>query len=998
MSMDQDFWGSLQVDAAKSKRDRDDPEIQPSTERMKAEHKIPSAPSTDQKRVRRQMQRSKTGSQKETHSVNTETELLHRMHVAASVDERQHYATQLESFRAQKAASYRQQAEVDFGSQVLATTRQAHPLSSMGGNFTTMETDWLGSAATPKVASRDIENAMRAQASVWFGSRTAAVRADGQELAVQADGMARQAAGQYGDQFAVAKEAFIEAVRHLASRTADRSQYQPPEGSSLPTGSNIDKVFSPLTWDGTTENTTDQKSTDSNFSSPSLDEGDTPESDHSEDPVSNPVNDNTHVNDGGNASHTDVLNGTVTPWPGNADSTKKTMSSRKQADTDFQQGWDAYTSGFGGSVVYDAMSGEWQRGWDSAAQGEGVDSYDSQRVTSRRQAADQQSTDSNFSSPSLSEGGSTETGHQEPWTLPGVGNHDESSTDGVYTDELDLTKTTAGRRTATSVGELSNVMDFDHVVQVHEDGSVTGASGQYAPSVYEYEGSTGDPEIDGSGWSFFSKGYTGQHGYNGPVMHASEQLSGRLAQDILDTPGYYVVTSVEDPEDPDNPSGWTVLTKPAPRTSGRRQAADSRGPNGSMISPTDGQVTYMPGTPNTENAPDPLHRWITQDEKHDSAGGTTAALRYLARSIASDEQQAGGMHPDTVAYVQAMASLTAEGFAGVSPTDVAAFVLEAPMRGTKRTAHRQALRQVMAGDVPEAFKKNWNKDGDSDPDSKSDDDKDSDTKGDTTGNGKPDWLDDKIKGKSSSRKTAGHEIDVATAPSCDVCKYDNGVDTPAAYDARLPGKGGSWGNVCQRHFDAYGPGQTGTGHAQKFNVTGSRKTAADSPEFLKSYEKAFDDYDEQDGDKPSTDGMTGDAKAGYEAGWTDASSHESKSSSRRTAADSDDKGVTGYCRRCGRSGDDTGLADGASKCKNCGWEPGTKVASRQQPQPRIAAFARSLQAGLRATALGAEDEGEFMKGYNHANNPTSDGADPKSQSEAWQKGFKAGMEDKGMDH
>jgi hypothetical protein len=895
MSLDQDFWGEIQVEAAKSKRDQGDPDRLPSTERMKAGYETPRAPSADQKRVRRQMQRSKTSSQKETPSVNTEAELLHRMHVAASVDERQHYATQLEAFRSQKAASYRQQAELDFGTQVLASTRQAHPMSSMGGNFTTMETDWLASAATPKVASRDIENAMRAQASVWFGSRTAAVRADGQELAVQADGMARQAAGQYGDQFAVAKEAFVEAVRHLASRTAGGSQYQPPEGSSLPTGSNIDKVFSPLTWDGTTENTTDQKSTDSNFSSPSLDEGDTPESDHSEDPVSNPVNDNTHVNDGGNASHTDVLNGTVTPWPGSSDSTKKTMSSR-------------------------------------------------------RQAADQQSTDSNFESPSLSEGGSSETGHQEPWTLPGVGNHDESSTDGVYTDELDLTKTTAGRRTATSVGELSNVMDFDHVVQVHEDGSVTGASGQYAPSVYEYEGSTGDPEIDGSGWSFFSKGYTGQHGYNGPVMHASEQLSGRLAQDILDTPGYYVVTSVEDPEDPDNPSGWTVLTKPAPRTSGRRQAADSRGPNGSMISPTDGQVTYMPGTPNTENAPDPLHRWITQDEKHDSAGGTTAALRYLARSIASDENQAGGMHPDTVAYVQAMASLTAEGFAGVSATDVATFVLEAPMRGTKRTAHRQALRQVMAGDVPEAFKKNWNKDGDSDSDSKSDDDKDSDTKGDTTGNGKPDWLDDKIKGKSSSRKTAGHEIDVATAPSCDVCKYDNGVDTPAAYDARLPGKGGSWGNVCQRHFDAYGPGQTGTGHAQKFNVTGSRKTAADSPEFLKSYEKAFDDYDEQDGDKPSTDGMTGDAKAGYEAGWTDASSHESKTS------------------------------------------------SRQQPQPRIAAFARSLQAGLRATALGAEDEGEFMKGYNHANNPTSDGADPKSQSEAWQKGFKAGMEDKGMDH
>jgi hypothetical protein len=382
-----------------------------------------------------------------------------------------------------------------------------------------------------------------------------------------------------------------------------------------------------------------------------------------------------------------------------------------------------------------------------------------------------------------------------------------------------------------------------------------------------------------------------------------------------------------------------------------------------------------------------------------------------------------------------MASLTAEGFAGVSATDVATFVLEAPMRGTKRTAHRQALRQVMAGDVPEAFKKNWNKDGDSDSDSKSDDDSGSDTKGDTTGNGKPDWLEDKIDKdkKESSRKVAfsAAEMDQAyqtalgaikTSRSVVKPEFQTGmaiVQDPGGYLAvytdnawERPAESGMlpWhapvgqvvghvsldGNlttnapVTASRRTAVNVGDTvkttmgsgavksvmdngdiSVGFATGPNVTmtksdgtnnwvprdgnhapksSSRRTAADSPEFLKSYEKAFDDYDEQDGDKPSTDGMTGDAKAGYEAGWTDASSHEQKSS------------------------------------------------SRQQPQPRIAAFARSLQAGLRATALGADDEGEFMKGYNHANNPTSDGADPKSQSEAWQKGFKAGMEDKGMDH
>lgn len=59
-------------------------------------------------------------------------------------------------------------------------------------------------------------------------------------------------------------------------------------------------------------------------------------------------------------------------------------------------------------------------------------------------------------------------------------------------------------------------------------------------------------------------GYTGQHAYNGPVMHASEYLGGRLADDILATPGIYVVTSVEGyPEDQEDgseePAGWTIL-------------------------------------------------------------------------------------------------------------------------------------------------------------------------------------------------------------------------------------------------------------------------------------------------------------------------------------------------------------------------------------------------------------------------------------------------------
>lgn len=127
-------------------------------------------------------------------------------------------------------------------------------------------------------------------------------------------------------------------------------------------------------------------------------------------------------------------------------------------------------------------------------------------------------------------------------------------------------------KTARKTSSLDSQMGFDHVVEVHADGSVTDAQGVYAPSVYDWETNTGLPEMDGSGWSFFSDGYTGQYGYSGPVMHASEFIGGRLEKDILAEPGLYVVVSVEDMNDGDEPFGWAVLRKDASKTASRKQA------------------------------------------------------------------------------------------------------------------------------------------------------------------------------------------------------------------------------------------------------------------------------------------------------------------------------------------------------------------------------------------------------------------------------------------
>jgi hypothetical protein len=95
---------------------------------------------------------------------------------------------------------------------------------------------------------------------------------------------------------------------------------------------------------------------------------------------------------------------------------------------------------------------------------------------------------------------------------------------------------------------LSDVMDFDHVIRVHADGTVTDEPSIFAPGLY-------DGEV-GKGWTLLN-GYSGQHCYSGPIMHASEVIGGGMADDILSTPGVYVAL-VDYPSDDSEPEGWAV--------------------------------------------------------------------------------------------------------------------------------------------------------------------------------------------------------------------------------------------------------------------------------------------------------------------------------------------------------------------------------------------------------------------------------------------------------
>jgi hypothetical protein len=126
---------------------------------------------------------------------------------------------------------------------------------------------------------------------------------------------------------------------------------------------------------------------------------------------------------------------------------------------------------------------------------------------------------------------------------------------------------------------LNEVMEFDHVIEVHEDGTVTDSEESPYFELYYLlaDAETGLWEFHSSlpeGWELMT-GYTGQYGYNGPCMHASEFIGGRMARDILETPGLYVVLIVEsdcglteeycNAEDgcQCEPESWAVAHKPA---------------------------------------------------------------------------------------------------------------------------------------------------------------------------------------------------------------------------------------------------------------------------------------------------------------------------------------------------------------------------------------------------------------------------------------------------
>ena len=122
--------------------------------------------------------------------------------------------------------------------------------------------------------------------------------------------------------------------------------------------------------------------------------------------------------------------------------------------------------------------------------------------------------------------------------------------------------------------ELNDTMEFDHVVMVAEDGTITEPRDIHVYADLNVA-KDGTDEFDLSdGWELL-KGFTGQYGYNGPVMHSSEYVGGGLERHIKETPGYYVSLVVNascdyggttecnvDQGCDCEPAGWAIAYKP----------------------------------------------------------------------------------------------------------------------------------------------------------------------------------------------------------------------------------------------------------------------------------------------------------------------------------------------------------------------------------------------------------------------------------------------------
>lgn len=170
-------------------------------------------PSTDEKRIRRELRRSQAELEEPTVAKTTTAsiaDLLGQASVATTAAEQQSLMMQVQALRA--AAEDAAEADRAYDPALARIADRLVPGTVY--ERTTADSDWmleLNTTADLKAAS----NEMVVQASLWFGRTPDEVKAYPEEYAEQAANLGRRLAGQYGEQADAAEQVFVQEATRL---------------------------------------------------------------------------------------------------------------------------------------------------------------------------------------------------------------------------------------------------------------------------------------------------------------------------------------------------------------------------------------------------------------------------------------------------------------------------------------------------------------------------------------------------------------------------------------------------------------------------------------------------------------------------------------------------------------------------------------------------------------------------------------------------------------
>jgi hypothetical protein len=148
----------------------------------------------------------------------SEVEILQAM-ASGSLRDQRALLIELEALRGARTASLQEDRDLDLAGAVIAD----HLTPVLTHEHHTAATDWVleDDLFAADIPQGDPAQNATVEASMWFGRVSPEVKADREEFAEQAMGMARVVAGKYGESAGLAERAFLDHVSHLHGKTAN---------------------------------------------------------------------------------------------------------------------------------------------------------------------------------------------------------------------------------------------------------------------------------------------------------------------------------------------------------------------------------------------------------------------------------------------------------------------------------------------------------------------------------------------------------------------------------------------------------------------------------------------------------------------------------------------------------------------------------------------------------------------------------------------------------